>query len=138
MENYYKILEVEENVTGVELKKVYRKMAMKYHPDKNQGDKKSEEMFKKISEAYTILSDSKLRENYDKKCKQNNNKTSKNENKKYKKEAKSSGEGFDFENVEKSFESFFGFNPKSNEGKVKSKKKNPLDTSDMFNSFFKV
>ncbi len=63
--DYYEILGVERNATKVEIKKAYRKLAMKYHPDKNPGDKEAEEMFKKINEAYQILSDDEKRAIYD-------------------------------------------------------------------------
>ncbi|MGX7582828.1 DnaJ domain-containing protein [Candidatus Vidania fulgoroideorum] len=56
MKDYYKILGVDKNSTQEEIKKAYRRLAMKYHPDKNPGDKKSEEKFKEIKEAYEILS----------------------------------------------------------------------------------
>lgn len=68
MENksdYYDLLGVEKGASPDEIKKAYRKMALKYHPDRNQGDKKSEEMFKKVNEAYSCLSDSQKRANYD-------------------------------------------------------------------------
>ncbi|MFT5207098.1 MAG: DnaJ-class molecular chaperone [Candidatus Omnitrophota bacterium] len=63
--DYYKILGVEESANEVEMKKVYRKLALKYHPDKNSGNKNAEEKFKEISEAYYVLSDSKRREEYE-------------------------------------------------------------------------
>ena len=63
--DYYEILGVSKDATQDDIKKAYRKLAMKYHPDKNQGDKKSEEEFKKISEAYEILSDESKRSQYD-------------------------------------------------------------------------
>lgn len=63
--DYYKILEVERNATIDDIKKSYRKLAMQYHPDKNAGDKESEEKFKEISEAYSVLSDETKRSNYD-------------------------------------------------------------------------
>lgn len=63
--DYYKILGVDKKVTGDEIKKSYRKLAHKYHPDKNQGDKESEEKFKEITEAYEVLSDDKKRKQYD-------------------------------------------------------------------------
>jgi curved DNA-binding protein len=63
--DYYKILGIEKNASTAEIKKAYRKLAMKYHPDKNKGNKEAEEKFKKISEAYAVLSDSQKRKNYD-------------------------------------------------------------------------
>ena len=63
--DYYGILGVREDASPDEIKKAYRKLALKYHPDKNQGDKKSEEMFKKLSEAYYTLGDEKKRSEYD-------------------------------------------------------------------------
>jgi len=63
--DYYKILGVEKSATEDEIKKAYRKLALKYHPDRNQGDKASEERFKKINEAYAVLSDPKKRQQYD-------------------------------------------------------------------------
>ncbi len=63
--DYYKILGVEKSASDAEIKKTYRKLAMKYHPDKTRGDKTSEEKFKKISEAYAVLSDPKKRNEYD-------------------------------------------------------------------------
>ena len=65
MSDYYSILGVGRDATAEELKKVYRKLAMQYHPDRNPGDKESEEKFKKISEAYSCLSDPQKRANYD-------------------------------------------------------------------------
>ena len=63
--DYYEVLGVKEDATDAEIKKVYRKLALKYHPDKNPGDKKAEERFKEISEAYYALGDKKRREEYD-------------------------------------------------------------------------
>lgn len=63
--DYYSVLNVARNATADDIKKAYRKLAMKYHPDKNPGDKKAEETFKEVSEAYEVLSDTKKREMYD-------------------------------------------------------------------------
>lgn len=63
--DYYKILGVEKNASAEEIKKRYRKLAMKYHPDKTKGDKASEEKFKQISEAYAVLSEPDKRKEYD-------------------------------------------------------------------------
>lgn len=63
--DYYKILGVAKNASQEEVKKAYRKLAVKYHPDKNQGNKTAEERFKEISEANEVLGDPKKRKMYD-------------------------------------------------------------------------
>lgn len=63
--DYYKILGVHRNATDTELKKAYRKLALQYHPDRNQGDKSAEEKFKEINEAYAVLSDPQKRAYFD-------------------------------------------------------------------------
>src|SRR5262245_25832768 len=65
-EDYYKTLGVKRAATQEEIRKAYRRLARKYHPDLNPGDKSSEEKFKQLSEAYDVLSDPKKREVYDK------------------------------------------------------------------------
>lgn len=63
--DYYKIIGVSSQATEEEIKKAYRKLAMRYHPDKNPGDKEAEERFKQITEAYEVLSNAKKRAQYD-------------------------------------------------------------------------
>ena len=63
--DFYSVLGVSKDVSDAELKKTYRKLARKYHPDSNQGDAKAEAKFKEISEAYAVLSDEQQRQEYD-------------------------------------------------------------------------
>ena len=63
--DYYDILGVDRKASASDIKKAYRKMALKYHPDKNPDDKDAEEMFKKAAEAYEVLSDPDKRARYD-------------------------------------------------------------------------
>ena len=70
-EDYYKVLGVSNTATDKEIKKAYRKLSLKHHPDKNQGDTENAEIiFKKINEAYSVLSDKNKRKNYDRYGKQ--------------------------------------------------------------------
>jgi curved DNA-binding protein len=63
--DYYEVLGVKKGASIEELKKAYRKLAVKYHPDKNPGDKQAEDRFKEINEAYAVLSDPKKKEQFD-------------------------------------------------------------------------
>lgn len=63
--DYYEVLEIERNATEGEIKKAYRKMAIKHHPDKNPDDKSAEDKFKEAAEAYEVLSNQNKRARYD-------------------------------------------------------------------------
>ena len=63
--DYYEVLGVEKSASADEIKKAYRKMAIKYHPDKNPGDKEAEEKFKEAAEAYDVLSNPEKKQRYD-------------------------------------------------------------------------
>ena len=65
MSDYYDILNVSKSSSQDEIKKAYRKVAMKYHPDKNPDNKQAEEKFKEAAEAYSVLSDQNKRNRYD-------------------------------------------------------------------------
>lgn len=63
--DYYEVLGLQKGASEEEIKKAFRKMAMKYHPDKNPGDKEAEEKFKEVNEAYSVLSDPDKKSKYD-------------------------------------------------------------------------
>src|ERR671939_237430 len=63
--DYYKVLGVAKNASASEIKKAYRKLAQKFHPDANPGNREAEERFKEISSAYDVLGDQEKRKSYD-------------------------------------------------------------------------
>lgn len=143
MKNYYEILGVQRSATLEEIKKVYKKLAKKYHPDLNPGNKEAEQKFIEIKEAYDTLSDENKRKSYDAKLDGRGNDSSQQQGRRPKSSRSEPAEPvkFDFEEVERSFERFFGFNPRTNKvnietEKQKEKKKNPLDTTAAFEQFF--
>lgn len=137
MKNYYEILGLRQTATKDEIKKAYRALAMKYHPDVNSGDADSEKKFREINQAYETLKDDKKRLEYDNKL--NQNEFNKNEKSKAKQSNKQTvyDKPFDIRDVSDTFENFFGFNAKTGDivNEEKLKKKNPIDTTDIFEKF---
>ena len=137
--DYYKILEVSENADILKIKKKYRKLAMKYHPDRNAGDEKAAKKFREITEAYEVLSNEKKRKEYD--CKrENGNNQSKNKNNKENFKSKSSQNNFNFgkeffksaTEMKGMFENSFGLD-KMAKNKAKAEKES---VKSRFESFF--
>jgi len=137
LKNYYEILGITQNATKAEIKREYRDLAMKYHPDVNSGDVDSEKKFREINEVYEILKDDKKRMEYDKKLQSEKFNNKEELNRKQRGTQTGYDKPFDIRDVGDTFENFFGFNAKTgkivNEEKLKSN--NPLDTSDLFEKF---
>ena len=139
--NYYKILEVEENADFSEIKKKYRKLAIKYHPDKNPGDDEAVKKFREITEAYEILGDEKKRKEYDNKRKFKNGQEN-NKNKNLKNKNNFSDNNFSFgkeffksaSEMKEMFESSFNLN-KMGKKKAEMEKEN---AKGRFENFFDV
>lgn len=108
--DYYEILGVSKDATSNDIKKAYKKLAKKYHPDLNQGDKNAEEKFKEINEAYEVLGDEGKRKKYD-----------------------TFGQNYDFQNGADFDPSQYGF---GNGGYQYYSTGNGSDFSDFFNMFF--
>jgi curved DNA-binding protein len=143
VKDYYKILEISINANNDEIKKAFRSLAKKYHPDRNANDADALRKFQEVNEAYEVLSNEDSRKQYDKKIsdfKQGNSTGTNSKNNKsnnYKRRSQDKSDSI--ENLNKYFESFFGFDANTNDinkDKLKNKK-NPIDTSNMFESFFK-
>lgn len=118
---YYRILGVSENATETEIRKKYRELARKYHPDSNPGDIEAEKRFREIAEAYAVLSDKEKRSAYDAR--------------RLPKEKEKSVSPM---------EQFFGFRPdmKNTYGKTsnfkKEQKANPIDMTEMFERYMGI
>lgn len=142
MNELYKRLGVAPTATDIEIKKAYRKLAKKLHPDLNPDDPQAEAKFKEINEAYETLSDPDKRKSYD----AAQQPTRQEQPGKHPGAARTAprppaGGPIDFSQMAGGFASFFGFDPQTgeitDESKVsgQSQKKNPLDMSDMFEKF---
>ena len=147
--DYYKILELDENATLAMIKKSYRVLAKKYHPDLNPEDEEAAARFVEINEAYGVLSDEKARAKYDAarkakgaggaKQKTSDSEDAEEEKPQYK-YSESESVKVNFDNWDMQFEDFFGFDPRSKEvDKEKMKKKmdaQKTKTGAAFDAFF--
>ncbi|MBR1645952.1 MAG: DnaJ domain-containing protein [Selenomonadaceae bacterium] len=155
---YYEILGVDRNATAQELKKAYRALARKWHPDLNRDNPEvAEKKMTEINVAYSVLSDEVSRIDYNKKLDAESaqsarsrrttaGKTQTSQRNSAESSAQNSSQ-VDFGNINNAFESFFGFDPKTktvtNEDKLNTfakttRKKNPLDTTDFFEKFMGI
>ena len=137
--DYYKILEVSENADILKIKKQYRKLAMKYHPDRNAGDERAAKKFREITESYEVLSNEEKRKEYDYKRENENNHTKKKNDKenfknKYSENNFSFGKEFFKSAAEMKgmFENSFGLD-KMGKNKAKAEKES---VKSRFESFF--
>lgn len=138
MENLYDILGVRQDASDAEIKKAFRTLSKKYHPDVNPGNKKAEEKFRAVSEAYAVLQDPQKRKEYDKK-------------RAFRKETEEKGSSspkgrtnIQFDHMEEQFVRFFGFDPKSSKinpeqfQRTEKTKTNPIDMTDLFEKYMGI
>lgn len=150
MKDYYKILNVSSTATQDEIKKSFRNLAKKYHPDRNKDNEEALRMFQDIGEAYEVIGKEDSRKKYDEKLNSNARKNNFTGGKKESQKSQASGKTStsssaaskkaSMDNLGSYFESFFGFSPNSNDiNKDKLKKNNnPIDVSDMFDRYFSM
>lgn len=141
MRDYYKTLGIAKTATSDEIKTAYRKLAKKYHPDANPGNKSAEVVFKEVNEAHTILSDETKKAEYDRKMfgdpfEEEARSSHTTHSAAYRSGRKMTAE--DFVGAGKAFEDFFGFDPDSDSPELKKKnnKVKPMKTSDAFEAIF--
>lgn len=145
--NYYKLLGVAKGATKDEIKKAYRKIAKKYHPDSNPGDEIAEKKFREATKAYDTLTDEKKRKEYDSISAMGQGSAGNvagNKKPADKKYGSGTMSGFDFSNFTGNFEQFFGFHPE--DGQVSDEKlnpnrktkTNPIDMTEMFERYMNM
>lgn len=137
MNEYYRTLGVQPGASQDDLKKAYRALAKKYHPDLHPGDQEAENRFKEVNEAYEVLGDPDKRKEYD--AKQQTAQRHQAPNKARSATRTPRGGPVDFSQMQGGFAQFFGFDPATgqvlDEEKVSGQKRNPLDTTDLFERF---
>jgi len=137
MKDYYKILNIEKNATQEEIKKSYRKLAKKYHPDMNKDNPNASEIFKEINEANAVLCDETKRADYDKRMFGEETTESSSIKEKNNTRPKTKVNIEDFMKTNSSFEDFFGFDPNKHSKEFnKNGKVKPMKTKDAFEEIF--
>lgn len=125
MINYYNIMQLPKTASALEIKKAFKKLAKKYHPDINPNNKTAEEKFKEINKAYAVLGNPDKRKKYDEELEQFHGTK--------KTKPTQSNVKVDFANMNSMFDEFFGKKEKSKE----PAKTGPINTDRMFESFFR-
>lgn len=134
--DFYQIMGVSKDADAETIKKAYRRLVKECHPDTHPGDKKAEERFKQIAEAYAVLGDEEKRKLYDQETKTSGEKQKQNSARK-----SSPGKAFDPADFRREFENLFSFggqNVKTAEKKNSNQgqdKRNPLDTTALFEKY---
>ena len=142
MKDYYKCLQIDKAATDAEIKKAFRKLAKKYHPDANPNNKAAEVIFKEANEAYATLSDETKRADYDRRMFGNgqgsdfNNVNAADQGAAYQ-PRRNMSEAY-FAGASNAFENFFGFDPKSSNPTLNKDDKTvrPMKTNEAFEAIF--
>lgn len=135
--DYYNILGVSEQAEEEQIKQAYRRLAKKYHPDLNPNDSEAEEKFKNVVEAYETLGDADKRKEYDLK------KTKTGDGRKRESTASAKSPNKNMADFTKDMERYFGFSFAGGQAEKQKtgadgKKRNPLDVTEMFETFMKM
>ena len=134
--NPYQVLGVSQTDDEDIIKKAYRKAAKECHPDTHQGDKRAEERFKEIGEAYRILSDKQKREEYNARAAQKEQKSAAGRNNAGTGRKNTGGGTIDPGDIEKEFERFFSMGKQSEKKENRTQQKiNPMDVTDLFERY---
>ena len=143
MKDYYKILQVERTATQEEIKKSFRKLAKKFHPDVNKNNPKAEEVFKEINEAYGILGDENKRAEYDnrlfgKEEQQRGFQQKTNFEDRPSRRKRTQSAAPNFQKTGSIFENFFGFDPNGESVNMNYNNENirPMKTKDAYKHIF--
>ena len=134
--NPYQVLGVSQTADEDTIKKAYRKAAKECHPDTHPGDKRAEERFKEIGEAYRILSDKQKREEYNARVAQKEQKSAAGRNSAGTCRNNTGGGTIDPGDIEKEFERFFSMGKQSEKKENRTQQKiNPMDVTDLFERY---